>query len=181
MIDATSSAGVGVGTATSFPSLLRPMSSVGHGGVAAARAKLDAALQNNRLKRIWRHAGVVAVDKRRVVALGSDSNAHVFDDPEFGVELAQDRIPILPGRQEERSIPVVRGIYRIGSVNRRSERNMVEKVTGLHSQPSADGPRLFLCAIEVAAIEIEAAQVQFELCIFQGLPALFQLPLTEVK
>ena len=120
------------------------MLSVGHGGVAAARAKLGAALQNDRLKRIWRHAGVVAVDKRRVVALGSDSNAHVFDDPEFGVQLAKDRIPILPGRQEERSIPVVRGIYRIGSVNRRSERNMVEKVTGLHSQPSADGPRLFL-------------------------------------
>ncbi|KAF5407628.1 MAG: hypothetical protein Udaeo2_22420 [Candidatus Udaeobacter sp.] len=58
---------------------------------------------------------------------------------------------------------------------------MVEKVTGLHSQPSADGPRLFLCASEVAAIEIEATQVEFELCIFQGLPALFQSPLTEVK
>src|SRR5260370_30175010 len=76
---------------------------------------------------------------------------------------------------------VVRGIYRIGSVTRRSERNMVEKVTGLHSQPSADGPGLFLGAIEVAAIEIEAAQVEFELCIFQGLSARFQLPLTEVK
>src|SRR5205823_9068277 len=109
-----------------------------------------------------------------------DSNAHVFDDPEFGVELAQDRIPILPGRQKERSISVVRSIYRIGSVNRRSERNMVEKVTGLHSQPSADGPGLFFCASEVAAIEIEAAQVEFKLCIFQSLPALFQSPLTEV-
>src|SRR5204862_3059309 len=42
------------------------------GVVAAARAKLGAALQNDRLKRIWRHADVVAVDKRRVVALGSD-------------------------------------------------------------------------------------------------------------
>ena len=73
------------------------------GGVLASPllvAKLGTALQNDRLKSIWRHAGVVAVDKRRVVALGSDSNAHVFDDPEFGVELAQDRIPILPGRQE---------------------------------------------------------------------------------
>src|SRR5437762_11850130 len=98
---------------------------VGHGGVAAARAKLGAALQNDRLKRIWRHAGVVTVDKRRVVALGSDSNAHVFDDPEFRVKLAQDRIAILPGRQEGSSIPVVRGIYRIGGVKRRSERNMV--------------------------------------------------------
>src|SRR4029077_21245863 len=46
----------------------------GHGGVAAASAKLEATLQNSRLKRIWRHAGVVAVDKRRVVTLGSDSN-----------------------------------------------------------------------------------------------------------
>src|SRR5207247_9696928 len=69
-----------------------------HVVVAAALAKLGAALQNNRLKSIWRHADVVAIDKRRVVALGSDSNAHVFDDPEFGVVLAKDRIPILPGR-----------------------------------------------------------------------------------
>src|SRR5207247_5516544 len=151
------------------------------GVVAAARAKLGAALQNNRLKSIWRHADVVAVDKRCVVALGSDSNAQVFHDPNISVELAQDRIPILPGCQEERPIPVVRGIYRIGSVNRRSERNMVEKVTDLHSHPSADGPGLFLCATEVAAIEIEAAQVEFELCIFQGLSATFQSPLTEVK
>src|SRR5206468_6912781 len=153
----------------------------GCAGVVAAVAQLGAALQNDRLKRIWRHAGVVAVDKRRVVALGSDSNAHVFDDPEFGVELAQDRIPILPGCQEERSIPVVRSIYRIGSVNRRSERNMVEKVTGLHSHPSADGPGLFLCATEVAAIEVEGAQVEFELRIFQGLSALFQSPLAKLK
>ena len=116
----------------------------GRAGVVAARAELDTALQNDRLKGIGRHAGIVAVDKRCVVALGSDSNAHVFDDPEFGVELAQDRIAILPGRQEGGSIPVVRGIYRSGSVKRRSERNMVEKVTGLYSHPSAEGPRLLL-------------------------------------
>src|SRR5438874_6583960 len=99
-----------------------------HIGVAAAVAKLVSALQNDRLKRIWRHAGVVAVDKRCVVALGSDSNAHVFDDPEFRVKLAQDRIAILPGRQEGGSIPVVSGIYRIGSVKRRrSEERRVGK------------------------------------------------------
>src|SRR5437660_4002503 len=152
-----------------------------HIAAAAAVAKLVSTLQNDRLKRIWRHAGVVAVDKRCVVALGSDSNAHVFDDPVFGVKLAQDRIPILPGRQEGGSIPVVRGIYRIGGVKRRSERNMVDKVTGLHSQPSADGPGLFLCATEVAAIEVEGAQVEFELRIFQSLSALFQSPLAKLK
>src|SRR4030095_6419610 len=124
--------------------------------------------------------GVVAVDKRCVVAPGSDSNAHVFDDPNFSVPLAQDRIAILPGRQEGGSIPVVRGIYRIGSVKRRSERNMVEKVTGLHSHPSADGPRLFLCATEVAAVEVEGAKVEFNLCICQGLPALFQAPRAKI-
>src|SRR5204863_1134619 len=151
-----------------------------HIGAAAAVAKLVSTLQNDRLKRIWRHAGVVAVDKRCVVALGSDSNAHVFDDPEFGVKLAQDRIAILPGRQEGRSIPVVRGIYRIGSVKRRSERNMVEKVTRLYSHPSADGPRLFLCAIEVAAVEVEGAKIELELRICQGLSAVFQAPLAPI-
>src|SRR5207302_921920 len=40
-----------------------------HIGAAAAVAKLVSTLQNDRLKRIWRHAGVVAVDKRCVVAL----------------------------------------------------------------------------------------------------------------
>src|SRR6266480_3952489 len=151
-----------------------------HIGAAAAVAKLVSTLQNSRLKSIWRHAGVVAVDKRCVVALGSDSNAHIFDDPEFGVKLAQDRIPILPGRQEGGSIPVVRGIYRIGSVKRRSERNMVEKVTGLYSHPSTDGPRLFLCATEVTAVEVERAKVEFELRIFEGLSALFQAPLAPI-
>src|SRR5207237_4241140 len=133
-----------------------------HLGAAAAGAKLVSTLQNDRLKRIWRHAGVVAVDKRCVVALGSDINAHVFDDPEFGVELAQDRIAILPGRQEGGSIPVVRGIYRIGSVKRRSERNMVEKVTGLYSHPSTDGHRLSLCDIAVTAFEAEGAKIDFD-------------------
>src|SRR5947207_4148993 len=66
--------------------------------VAAALAKLGAALQDNRLKGIWRHAGVVAADKRCVVALGSDTNGQVVDDPNFSVEFAQDRIAILPGR-----------------------------------------------------------------------------------
>src|SRR5438034_3316071 len=150
------------------------------GAAAAAVAKLVSTLQNDRLKGIWRHTGVVAVDKRCVVALGSDSNAHVFDDPEFGVKLAQDRIAILPGRQEGGSIPVVRGIYRIGSVKRRSERNMVEKVTGLYSHPSTDGPRLFLCATEVTAVEVERAKVEFELRIFEGLSALFQAPLAPI-
>src|SRR4029453_3140541 len=109
--------------------------------------------KNDRLKRIWRHSGVVAVDKRRVVALVSDSNAHIFKNPEFGLELAHDRISILPGRQEAGSIPVVRGIYRIGSVNRRAERNMVEKVTGLHSQPSADGPRRAFGVIDIVTLQ----------------------------
>src|SRR5207237_3971010 len=151
-----------------------------HIGAAAAVAKLVSTLQNDRLKRIWRHAGVVAVDKRCVVTLGSDINAHVFDDPALGVELAQDRIVILPGRQEGGSIPVVRGIYRIGSVKRRSERNMVQKVNGLYSHPSIDGPRLFLCATEVTAVEVERAKVEFELRIFEGLSALFQAPLAPI-
>src|SRR4029077_2763162 len=150
------------------------------GRVVVALIELDTALQNDRLKCIGRHAGVVSADKRGVVPPGPDSNAHVFDDPEFGVELAQDRIVILPGRQEAGSIPVVRGIYRIGSVKRRSERNMVEKVTGLYSHPSADGPRLFLCATEVAAVEVEGAKVEFELRICQRLSALFQAPLARI-
>ena len=105
-------------------------------------SRFETALQNDRLKGIGRHAGVVAVNKRCVVAPGSDSNAHVFDDPEFGVTSPRTVYPILPRRQERGSISVVRGIYRIGSVKRRSERNMVEKVTGLYHP--AVGPRLLL-------------------------------------
>jgi hypothetical protein len=57
---------------------------------------------------------------------------------------------------------------------------MVEKVTRLYSHPSADGPCLFLCTTEVAAVEVEGAKVEFELRIFEGLSALFQAPLAKI-
>ena len=58
---------------------------------------------------------------------------------------------------------------------------MIEKVAGLKSGPSADGDGLLLRAAEIAAIEVEESEVDQKLGVFEGLPALFQLPLAKVK
>ena len=47
---------------------------------------------------------------------------------------------------------------------------MIEKVTRFDSYPSADGPCLAFRTVELVAIEVEGAQVDFELRILERLP-----------
>src|SRR5947199_5686923 len=98
------------------------------GLVSGILAQFGAPLQDDRLKSIGRHANIVAVDKRRVVALSSDSNVQTLKDTNISVKFAKDGIPFLARPEEQSSIPVVRSIDRLRRITGYSERDMVEKV-----------------------------------------------------
>ena len=110
----------------------------------------DAPLQHNRLKGIWRHPCVVAVNERRIVGLASDINRQAVDNPDLRVGFAQERhSSSCSGLSSVGSVSVFRGVDRLGKVTCYSKRDMIEKVTGLKSRPSTNCPRLAIITTEV--------------------------------
>ena len=73
----------------------------------AVTADIRVALQDDRLEGVGRHAGVVAVDEGRVVALASGQQVQVVHDPDVGVELAEHGIPFLARGEEQGAIGIV--------------------------------------------------------------------------
>src|SRR4029078_11485891 len=96
----------------------------------------------------------VPVDIGRLVLFSPDEEVQVVDDANVHIGFAKHGVSFLSRCQQKGSIPVVLTGQFLRGINSGTQRDVVQKITGLQSRPATDGPRLADRAVELATIEV---------------------------